>query len=85
MSPNALAWLTRRFTAYGTGQHACMHLAILFLQNFIPTKKLQEMAYVSVGVHPQGNQGHPTTEAADSKKAGDIDGGVKYNGALLDC
>ena len=36
-------------------------------------------------VHPQGNQEHPITEAMDSKKAGDIIGGVKDNGASLDC
>ena len=48
-------------------------------------KKFQETAYVSVGVCLQGNQEHPITEATDSKKAGDVIGGVKDNGALLDC
>ena len=85
MLPNALAWLARWFIAYGTGQHARVLLAIFFLQNFIPTKKLWETAYVSIGVHLQGNQGHPTMEVEDSKKAGDIDGGVKDNSASLDC
>ena len=85
MLPNVSVWLTRQFIAYGTGWCACTHLAILFLQNFIPTKKLRETAYVSVGVHLQGNQGHPIMEAADSKKAGDVIGGVKDNSALLDC
>ena len=32
-----------------------------------------------------GNQEYPTVEKAYSKKAGDIDGGVKDNGASLDC
>ena len=62
-----------------------MHQAILFLQNFVPTKKLQETAYVSVRVHLRGNQEHPITEVTDSKKAGDVVGGVKDNGASLDC
>ena len=48
-------------------------------------KKLWETAYVSIGLRPQGNQGHPIMEAVDSKKAGDIDGGVKDNSASLDC
>ena len=65
--------------------HACIWPYYFSRISFPQQKKLQEMAYVSVGVHPQVNQGHPTTEAADSNKAGDIDGGVKYNGALLDC
>ena len=38
MLPNALAWLTRRFIAYGTGWHTRVLLAILFLQHFIPIK-----------------------------------------------
>ena len=67
------------------GVHACNRQAILFLQNFIPTKKFQEMAYVSVRVRPGGNQEHPITEVTDSKKAGNIVGGVKDNGASLDC
>ena len=48
-------------------------------------KKLWEMAYVSVRVHQRGNQRHPITESADSKKAGDVIGGVKDNSASLDC
>ena len=43
------------------------------------------IAYVSIGVCPQGNQRHLIMEAADSKKAGDVIGGVKDNGASLDC
>ena len=63
--------------------HASGH--IISLEFHSPPKKLRETAYVSVRVHLRGNQGHPTMEAADSKKAGDIDGGVKDNGASLDC
>ena len=48
-------------------------------------KKLWEMAYVSIRVHPQGNQRHPIMEVTDSKKAGDVIGGVKDNSASLDC
>ena len=50
-----------------------------------PQKKFQEMDYVSVRVRPGGNQEHPITEVTDSKKAGNIVGGVKDNGASLDC
>ena len=50
-----------------------------------PQKKLQETAYVSIGTCPQGNQRHPIMKVADSKKAGDVIGGVKDNGASLDC
>ena len=84
MLQNVSAWLTQQFTAYGAGWCARMHLAILFHWNFIPTKKIREMAYVSIGVHPQGNQEHPIMEVTDSKKAGDIVGGVKDNSASLD-
>ena len=58
---------------------------IISLEFHSHKKKLWEMAYVSIGVCPRGNQGHPTMEAADSKKAGDVNGGVKDNGASLDC
>ena len=40
MSPNVSVWLAQWFTAYGTGWCTCTHQAILFLQNFIPTKKI---------------------------------------------
>ena len=60
-------------------------MAILFLQNFIPTNKFQETSYLSVGVCLRGNQKHPITQAADTKKAGGIIGGVKDNCASLDC
>ena len=53
--------------------------------HIIPTKKFWETSYVSIGVRPQGNQEHPIIEATDSKKAGSIIGGVKDNGASLDC
>ena len=43
-------------------------------QNFIPTKKFQEMAYVSVRVRLRGNQEHPIMEVTDSKKAGNVIG-----------
>ena len=39
-------------------------------------KKIRETAYVSI------NQGHPIMEAADSKKAGNVIGGVKDDGAF---
>ena len=48
-------------------------------------KKLRETAYVSIRVHPRGNQEYPTLEEAYSKRAGNVDGGVKDNGASLDC
>ena len=48
-------------------------------------KKLLETAYVPVRVHPRGNLGHPIMEAVDSKNAGNVNGGVKENGASLDC
>ena len=51
------------------GVHVC-------IQNFILTKKIRETAYVSI------NQGHPIMEAADSKKAGNVIGGVKDDGAF---
>ena len=62
--------------------HASGHIISL---EFHSHKKMWEMAYVSIRVRLQGNQGHPIMEAADSKKAGNIDGGVKDNGASLDC
>ena len=62
--------------------HASGHI---ISPEFHSHKKLQETAYVSIGVCLQGNQRHPIMEAADSKKAGDIIGGVKDNGASLDC
>ena len=62
-----------------------MHMAILFLWNFIPTKKFQETFFLSIGVRLRGNQEHPITQAIDPKKAGGIVGGVKDNGASLDC
>ena len=62
-----------------------MQQAILFLWNFIPTKKIPGDGYVSVRVCPGGNQEHPIMEVTDSKKAGDVIGGVKDNGASLDC
>ena len=65
----------------------CMHATghIISPEFHSHKKKFQEMAYVSVRVHPGGNQEHPITEATDSKKAGNVVGGVKDNGALLDC
>ena len=65
------------------GVHA--HMAILFLRNFSPTKKFWETSYLSVRVHPQGNQEHPITQATNPKKAGSIIAGVKDDGATLDC
>ena len=62
-----------------------MHMAILFLPNFSPTKKLQETSYLSIGVRLQGNKEHPITQAMDPKKAGGVIGGVKDDGATLDC
>ena len=51
----------------------------------VPQTKLRETSYLSVGVHPQGNKEHPITQAMDPKKAGGIIGGVKDDGATLDC
>ena len=66
------------------GVHAC-NRPYYFSGISFPQKKFQEMAYISVRVHPGGNQEHPITEVMDSKKAGDTIGGVKDNGASLDC
>ena len=66
------------------GVHAC-NRPYYFSRISFPQKKIQEMAYVSVRVRPGGNQEHPITEVTDSKKAGNIIGGVKDNGASLDC
>ena len=63
--------------------HASGH--IISLEFHSHKEKFWEMAYVSIGVCPQGNQGHPILEATDSKKAGNVVGGVKDNGASLDC
>ena len=60
-------------------------MAILFLWNFIPTKKFRETSYLSIGVHLRGNQEHPITQVTDPNKAGSVVGGVKDNGASLDC
>ena len=65
------------------GGHA--HMAILFLQNFSATKKLRETSYLSVRTRPRGNKEHPIMQAMDPKKAGGIIGGVKDDGATLDC
>ena len=62
--------------------HASGHI---ISPEFQSHKKLWETAYVSIGVRPKGNQGHPIMEAVDSKKAGNIIGGDKDNGASLDC
>ena len=62
--------------------HAHGHI---ILWNFSPTKKFQETSYLSVRVHPRGNQEHPITQATDPKKAGSIVGGVKDDSATLDC
>ena len=51
----------------------------------VPQKNLQETSYLSVGVHPRGNKEHPITQATDPKKAGGVVGGVKDDGATLDC
>ena len=48
-------------------------------------KKLRETSYLSIGVCPRGNKEHPITQAMNPKKAGSIVGGVKDNGATLDC
>ena len=53
--------------------HTCASGHIISLE-FHSHKKLQEMAYVSIVVHPQGNQEHPIMEVTDSKKAGDVVG-----------
>ena len=66
------------------GVHAC-NRPYYFSGISFPQKEFQEMAYVSIGVRPGRNQEHPITEVTDSKKAGDIVGGVKENGASLDC
>ena len=50
-----------------------------------PQEKFWETAYVSIGVRLRGNQEHPIMEVTDSKKAGDVIGGVKDNSASLDC
>ena len=66
----------------------CMHATgrpYYFSRISFPQKKFQEMAYVSIRVRPGGNQEHPIMEVTDSEKAGDIIGGVKDNGASLDC
>ena len=64
-------------------------MAILFLHNFIPPPppppKFWETSYLSIGVCPQGNQEHPIMQVTDPKKAGGVVGGVKDNGATLDC
>ena len=64
--------------------HTCASGHIISAE-FHSQKKLWETAYVSIRVHPQGNQGHPIMEVVDSKKAGDIIGCVKDNSASLDC
>ena len=48
-------------------------------------KKFQETSYLSVRVHPRGNQEHPIMQAMDPKKAGGVVGGVKDDSAILDC
>ena len=60
-------------------------MAILFLQNFSPTKKFRETSYLSVRVCPLGNQEHPIMQVTDPKKAGSIVGGVKDGIATFDC
>ena len=65
------------------GVHMCIMLYYFSRISF--PQKMQEMAYVSIRVHLRGNQGHPIMEAVGSKKAGDINGGVKDNGVSLDC
>ena len=51
----------------------------------VPQKKLRETSYLSVRVHLRGNKEHPITQATDPKKAGGVVGGVKDDGATLDC
>ena len=41
--------------------------------------------YLSVGVRLRGNKEHPITQATDAKKAGGVVGGIKDDGATLDC
>ena len=84
-SPNVSAWHARWYTAYGTGWCARAHMAILFLRNFSPTKEMRETSYLSIRVHPQGNKEHPIMQVTDTKKAGGVVGGVKDDGAMLDC
>ena len=66
------------------GVHTCIR-PYSFSGISFPQKEFWETAYVSVRVRPQGNQEHSIMEELDSKKAGDIVGGVKDNGASLDC
>ena len=56
-----------------------------FTRISVPQKKLRETSYLPIGVHPRGNKEHPITQVMDPKKAGDVIGGVKDNGATLDC
>ena len=51
----------------------------------VPQKKLRETSYLSVGVRLRGNEEHPIMQATDPKKDGGIAGGVKDDGATLDC
>ena len=76
-------WLDGSVHMEQGGAHA--HMAILFLPNFSPTKKFGETSYLSIGVRLRGNQEHPITQATDPKKAGGTVGGVKDDGATLDC
>ena len=51
----------------------------------VPQKIFWETSYLSIRVRPQGNQEHPITQVTDPKKAGGVIGGVKDDGAMLDC
>ena len=48
-------------------------------------KKLRETSYLSVRVRPRGNKEHSIMQATNPKKAGGVVGGVKDDGATLDC
>ena len=67
----------------GVRTHAHGH--IISLESQSHKKKLQETSYLSVRVRPRGNKEHPITQATNPKKAGGVIGGVKDDGATLDC
>ena len=51
----------------------------------VPQKKLRETSYLSLRVRLRGNKEHPIMQVTDPKKAGGVVGGVKDDGATLDC
>ena len=66
------------------GAHVCTW-PYYFTGISVPQKKLRETSYLSIRVCPQGNKEHPIMQVTDPKKAGGIVGGVKDDGASLDC